>query len=189
MSAAVTGAPGPGALRVLQVSFFVDPQCRDPQALLAAWPSLVDIAEAAAAAGIEVHVLQPGVHEAQLQTGGVTYHFVAAPPRGVTLAGHAPVSALLARLAPQVLHVHGLGFPAQVLALRARLPTVPLLLQDHADKLPRPWRRRLWRRGLGAASALSFCALAQAEPWRRARLLPPAARVLEITESTSRFTP
>ena len=46
------------ALHVAQVSFFVDPQGREPRALLEAWPSLVDVAQAPHAAGVRVSVLQ-----------------------------------------------------------------------------------------------------------------------------------
>jgi glycosyltransferase involved in cell wall biosynthesis len=68
-------------------------------------------------------------------------------------------------------------------------PHAPVLLQDHADRPPRFWRRRLWRRGVAAARAVSFCARAQAEPFHRAGLLPPDLEVFEIPESTSSFTP
>ena len=43
--------------------------------------------------------------------------------------------------------------------------------------------------GAAAASGMSFCARAQAEPFRRARLLPPDAEIFEIPELTSSFSP
>ena len=46
------------ALNVLQVSFFADPQRREPERLLADWHSLGDIAESVAAAGNRVTVIQ-----------------------------------------------------------------------------------------------------------------------------------
>ena len=68
-------------------------------------------------------------------------------------------------------------------------PSTPILLQDHADRVPRFWRRSAWRRGAAAASGMSFCARAQAEPFRRARLLPPNVEIFEIPELTSSFAP
>ena len=64
----------------------------------------------------------------------------------------------------------------------------PLLLQDHADRVPRFfWRRAALRRALRAASAVTFCAVEQAVPFRG--LLSPETRVVAVPESTSRFTP
>ncbi|HUA89460.1 MAG TPA: glycosyltransferase family 4 protein, partial [Steroidobacteraceae bacterium] len=170
----------PAPLRVAQVSFFLDPQRRAPDELLQAWPTLVDVARAAGSAGAEVTVVQAHLQGAQLEEGGVRYEFAA------------PGAALLSTLhgsAPQVVHVHGLGFHAEVEALAAQLPGVPILLQDHADHPPRPWRWLSWRRGLRHAHGFAFCARAQAEAFRRARLLRSAQRVYEIPESTSRFRP
>ena len=43
---------------VAQISFFVDPQGREPARLLDDWPSLVDVAEAASRGGARVTVIQ-----------------------------------------------------------------------------------------------------------------------------------
>jgi glycosyltransferase involved in cell wall biosynthesis len=90
---------------------------------------------------------------------------------------------------PDVIHVHGLGFPHEVLALRELAPEVPILLQDHADRPPRFWRRAAWRRGAAAAAGLSFCAHTQVQPFVHAGLLRRDTAVFEIPESTSDFTP
>jgi hypothetical protein len=45
-------------LHVAQISFFVDPERRAPDRLLADWHSLPDVACAAAAAGLRVSVVQ-----------------------------------------------------------------------------------------------------------------------------------
>jgi glycosyltransferase involved in cell wall biosynthesis len=92
-------------------------------------------------------------------------------------------------LAPDVIHVHGLGFPREVVGLRRLAPRTPILLQDHADRAPRLFRRAAWRRGIAAASGISFCASAQAEPFRRAGVLGSETRIFEIPESTSAFVP
>ena len=58
-------------------------------------------------------------------------------------------------------------------ALAEHAPSIPILLQDHADRTPRFWQRRKWRRALAAASAVAFCARDQALPFERAGLLHP----------------
>jgi glycosyltransferase involved in cell wall biosynthesis len=121
--------------------------------------------------------------------GGVTFHFVAPESPGAPLARSRSFRALLGELSPDVFHVHGLGFGHEVGELHELAPRPPILLQDHADRVPRLWRRSAWRRGAAAASGVSFCASAQAEPFHRARLLPPHVEIFEVPELTSSFVP
>jgi glycosyltransferase involved in cell wall biosynthesis len=85
--------------------------------------------------------------------------------------------------------VHGLGFPRDVLSLASLAPGVPIILQDHANRPPRFWRRALWRRGMSLAAGIAFCASDQAQPFAAAGLLDSATCLYEIPESTSRFSP
>ena len=177
------------ALHVIQISFFRDPEERLPKQLLQAWPSLVDVAEAACAGGTRTTVVQASLHCERLIREGVDYHFL--PLDGPERQGRASggLAQLLARLAPDVFHVHGLGFARDVLSLSSLAPGIPIILQDHADKPPRFWRRALWRRQLAAAAGVAFCARSQARPFAGAGLLAKHTPVYEIPESTSRFTP
>lgn len=157
--------------------------------LLDAWPSLVDVAEAAGRGGVHVSVLQASPYRQQLIRNVVDYHFLpfgeAEPANGASEG----LRELLRTLAPDVLHVHGLGFHRDVRALGAWAQGVPIILQDHANGVPRIWRRRSWRRGLSVAAGISFCALPQAQPFVKAGLVHRATRLYAIPESTSRFTP
>jgi len=85
--------------------------------------------------------------------------------------------------------VHGLGFPRHVLGLSASAPGIPMILQDHADGLPRMWRRPLYRRAMAAAAGLAFCAAGQARSFIAAGLVHRRTQLHEIPESTSRFSP
>jgi glycosyltransferase involved in cell wall biosynthesis len=176
-------------LHVAQISFFLDPEGRGPEQLLHDWPSLVDVAEAAAGAGARVSVVQACVEARQLTRNGIAYHFVS-PGEGTTASSrcHALIDAIDA-MRPDVLHVHGLGFPLDVLALTKALPHKPILLQDHANRPPRIWKRMLWRRALSAVSGIAFCARTQAEPYTRSHLVGPRTAIYEIPESSSRFSP
>jgi glycosyltransferase involved in cell wall biosynthesis len=180
---------GSPQLHVAQISFFTDPQGRTPEQLLHDWPTVVDVAEAATRAGIRVSVLQACPHSKYLTHNGVNYYFLPFG-RGTSTSDTADRFAEhLRELAPQVLHVQGLQFAHDVLSLAAVVPTVPILLQDHASRPPRPWRRPLWRRGFSVASGISFCSHEQALPFVSVGLIRPQTRVYEIPESTSRFTP
>ena len=168
------------SLHVVQVGFHVDARGRDPAQLLEAWPTLVDVAEAAQQDGLRVSVVQ-ACHRAQtLHRNGVPYYFFAS-------ATDAP--GLIGSLEPDVIHVHGLCFPREVLHLAAHLPSVPILLQDHANRPPRWWRRPLHRRALAAAAGVSFCARPQSWPFEAARLIAGRTSIHVIAESTSRFVP
>ena len=82
-----------------------------------------------------------------------------------------------------------MGFAREVCELHELAPDTPILLQDHADRVPQLWRRGAWRRAAAAVGGISFCASAQAQPFRHARLLPPNVEIFEVAESTSSFTP
>jgi glycosyltransferase involved in cell wall biosynthesis len=175
-------------INALQVSFFADARRRAPEQLLVDWHSLVDVAESAAAAGIRITVIQASHVPGHIERNGVNYFFMP-PPATDSLARSPEFSARLAELAPKVIHVHGLGFARDVVALRELAPHTPMLLQDHADRAPRLWRRGSWRRGLAVANGVSFCAREQAREFSRRGLLPSHVEVFEIPESTSGFTP
>jgi glycosyltransferase involved in cell wall biosynthesis len=174
---------------VVQISFFGDPELRHPPQLLEAWPTLVDTAEAALLSGVRVSVVQASSHSEQFVRQGVHYYFL---PFGERLhAGtlNPAFQQLLLNLAPDVFHIHGLGFPRDVLSLASLAPGIPIILQDHASGPPRIWRRGLWRRGMSVAAGIAFCALEQARPFTKIGLVRPETKLYEIPESTSRFVP
>ncbi len=176
-------------LSVAQVSFFSDPQGRAPEELMTAWPTLTQVAEAAATSGVRVTVLQASQHACRLRRNDVDYHFLPFGGVASTEAGVAAFRELTATLRPDVFHVQGLGFARDVTALAAAAPGVPIVVQDHADRPPRRfWRWPAMRRGLAAARGVMFCAREQARPFKRAGLLPDRTRVYEVPESTCGFT-
>jgi glycosyltransferase involved in cell wall biosynthesis len=166
---------------VVQISFFSDPQGRSAEQLLNAWPTLVDVAEAAAKSGSQVSVVQASSQAERLERNGVHYHFL--PFDDASYRG------LLRSLAPEVYHVHGLDFPQQVLSLSGSSGGVPIILQDHASRPPRIWRRAAARRAMSVAAGVAFCSLAQARPFAQAGLIAASTKLYEIPESTSRFAP
>ena len=178
-------------MRVVHLSCHRDPRRRDAEAMLDAWPTLTDVAAAAAAAGAEVHVVQAGWRDAAVVRGGIRVHVVAEPggrvlPRRASAALPLRLLRRVRALRPDVVHLHGLGFPVQ--ARLAASAGAPLLVQDHGLRAPPPSRIRLYRWGLARASAFAFTAAAQAEPFRAAGVLN-GHPVIEVLESSTRFTP
>ncbi|WP_116809932.1 glycosyltransferase family 4 protein [Steroidobacter cummioxidans] len=176
-------------MHVAQISFFADPAQRAPEELLKAWPSLVDIAECAASSGVRVSVIQASTHTQTFHRNGVSYRFL---PMGRAASPTAPLGTLpgvLRDLAPDLFHVHGLGFGQDVFQLSQIAPDAPILLQDHADAPPRFWRRTAWRRNAAVISGVAFCARQQSQRFADAGLLQRRVPIYEIPESSSRFTP
>jgi glycosyltransferase involved in cell wall biosynthesis len=174
-------------LHVAQVGYFIDPLQREPERLLADWPSLVDVAQAAAGANVRVSVIQASAVAGELARDRVTFHFV--PPERGSMARSEAFYRLLHRLAVDALHVHGLDFPSEVRTTALRMPETPILLQDHASRVPRIWRRWRWRQAAPAIGGVAFCAREQARPFEQARLFGPQTQFYEIPESTARFSP
>lgn len=186
--AASTALSPPATLRIAQIGFFRDPADRTPEELLAAWPTLVDVAESVARAGTHVSVIQSSGHRRHLRRNEVDYHFLPLMG-GRRQSPSRELAALIRDTAPQVLHVHGLGFPEKVLLMANAAPGIPILLQDHANRPPRWWRRSAWKRCARTIAGIAFCQREQAHPFIEAGVLARGAAVYEIPESTSRFAP
>lgn len=188
-SRAASVALGARHLHVVHIGFFDDPQARSPEQLLVDWPTLVDVAECAVGGGIRVSVVQACSRSASINRNGVDYFFMPWRPHSDATSRAGANAALLGNLAPDVLHVHGLDFPRDVIALAALAPGIPIVLQDHASRPPRPWRRHAWRRCSSVIAGVAFCAREQAAPFVAAGLLDRRTVIYEIPESTSRFVP
>ena len=173
----------------MQISFFVDRERRSPERLLQDWYALEDVAAAVASTGERVTVVQASNVEGSVTKRGVDFVFMAPDVPTGLLARSAAFRSRLRDLAPDVVHVHGLDFPRDVLALRELVPNVPILLQDHAGRVPRFWRRATWRRAAAAVDGVSFCARAQIAPFVSAGMFPRQVRQFEIPELTTRFGP
>lgn len=183
-------------MHVAQIGLFEDSRGRPPERMLEDWPTLVDTAECASRAGVRVSVVQACKEARTIVRNGVEYHFAPWTAGASEHPGAAGAlqgaglswAALFRELRPDVLHIHGLEFPAKTLALTGIAPGVPILLQDHASRPPRPWRRSIYRRCSALRAAVAFCAREQARPFLEVRLLE-GATIYEIPESTSRFEP
>jgi glycosyltransferase involved in cell wall biosynthesis len=176
-------------VRIAQIGFYRDPADRSPEELLDAWPTLVDVAESVASAGAHVSVIQSSGHSRHFRRNEVDYHFLPLMGRRWRRPSQKTFAALIRGIDPQVLHVHGLGFPDEVLLMAEAAPGIPILMQDHANRPPRWWRRPAWKRCGRTIAAVAFCQRQQARPFIEAGVLARDAAVYEIPESTSRFVP
>jgi glycosyltransferase involved in cell wall biosynthesis len=173
------------AVHVAQINFLPVPAGLASADVFEQWPTLADVAEAVASAGTRVSVIQLALHPERVLRNGIDYRFIAVPGAQRTRR----LADVLGEIRPDVLHVHSLGFAADAFALARCLPSLPIVIQDHADRPPRRWRRAWWRRWYGAAAGIAFTASDMAQPFTRAGLFAPHTRLFAIPESSSRFTP
>lgn len=172
-------------LHVAQLNLVPAPEGVEPVDLFDHWPSLSNIAEAVAGAGIRVSVIQSARHDARIERDGIVYRFL-------PLAGHEGmrrVASELRRIRADAVHLHGLDYARHAHALAKLMPSLPILLQDHANRPPPWWRRALWRRWYGAASAITFTSMALARPFVEAGLFDRSTRLFAVPESSCAFTP
>lgn len=176
-------------MHVALINFLPVPADLTADEIFVRWPSLPDIAEAIACAGTRVSVVQMAAFDAHVRRNGIDYHFV--DSGGVRRAGELGWRAArtAAGLGVDVLHVHSLAYARHAAAMARYLPTVPVLLQDHADGVPAWWLQPPWRRWYGKAKGIAFTAVEQADPFVQRRLFDPRTRLFAIPESSSRFSP
>jgi glycosyltransferase involved in cell wall biosynthesis len=180
---------------IVFVNYPFDPRDAEPEALLGRYHTLEGWARAVAeASGAPVAVVQRFRGAATLRRAGVEYRFVddAPVPRPPPWWWSLRVVDAVAALDPDVVHVHGLVYPAQVRLLRARLPArTTLLVQDHGGihAGSTGFGRRAWRAlhrfGLAAADGFLFSARGLARPWLDAGILGPGHTIHEVAESST----
>lgn len=185
-------------MRVVLINYAYDPDVTDPDALLDRYTTLTGWSDALVAAGAaSVMVVQRFWRDAELERAGVRYAFRTdeGPPVADERTPPAALHEVVAAERPDLVHVNGLMFSAQLAALRRTLPrSCAIVAQDHAGvspAAPRWWNIRARRRrasmrcGLAAADAFLFTAADQARPWRDAGLIAPQQRVFAIVESST----
>lgn len=175
-------------MHVAQINFLPVADGCTPAEVFTQWPTLVDVAEAVASAGTRVSVIQVAVRQQRVMRNGIDYHFTVLPGTDMWGIRARCLSRVLDDLRPDVLHVHSLDFAADAHAVGQCLPQLPIVFQDHADRLPRWWRWPQSRRWYGSAAGIAFTAIELAQPFTHAKLFNPRTRLFAIPECSSRFT-
>ena len=182
-------------LSIVLVSCPFEPGVREPEALLARYPTLGQWGQALLGAGAgSVTVVQRFHRDLELRRRGILYRFVSdgGPPLVPPWYWGARVVRAVHAAAPAVVHVDGLIFPLLVRHLRLRLPSrTAIVVQDHGGihDGSAGFRSRRWcalhRVGLRAADGFFFTADALARPWRAAGIFSARQGVHEILESST----
>ncbi len=175
-------------MRVCIVSYYYDREIKDPDDLLDRYGSLTGWCTGLRDAGAEVRIVHRFGRDAVMRRDGIDYHFVHDLRH---LKGPFDFARRINRtvvtMSPDVIHVNGMMFACQAARLKKLLPSIPVLLQDHADKVPSSVRRLILKPALHALDAVCFTTTEHASPWKRAGLLPDDCRIYEIMEGSTRF--
>jgi glycosyltransferase involved in cell wall biosynthesis len=178
-------------MRVAIVNPVWDARASTPQATLDRFRSLTGWAEAIQSAGaVDVHVFQRFHQAADIDHGGVKYHFVAdgLRPRPRTWDGVNALGTAAAAALPDVVHINGLDQPRLTRGLRRRLPSSAIVLQDHGgfDPMVQPlWRVAWMRRGLMKADALLVATQGHKDIFIASGLVPAELQVRDVMEAST----
>ena len=181
-------------MRIVQANAVYDPTAKTPDALLDLYRTLTEWSTAVARAGADVSVVQRFHTAATIERDGIRYEFVKdqESPWLSARSAPAPFVDTVAKRPANVIHFNGLIFPQLVSSIRAMASAqTAIVVQHHGGEFPIRgsglvglWQRQRWKGGLAAATAISFTAAEQAEPWRAAGVLTNQ-RLLEIVEAST----
>lgn len=159
-------------MRVVQASFYRDPQNRTPEQLLEAWPTITAVARAAQEAGVDVKVVQAHASNHSVGDGLVRFSD--------------NVEAAIQQLNADVLHISGLQFSRYTKPLLRRLPGLKVVVQNRGGHAAARWQRPWIRWGLSHVHGVLFTARTQIERHRGA--LPAHVPIFEVVDSSTHFT-
>ena len=175
------------SMRIIHLSYAHITEHRDPAAWLNRINFFVAIVEQMAKE-VEVKSIHCIDYSGSLNRKGVEYHFINLSKFQMLLP--LKLNSFVRQLKPDVVIVHGFHFPLKVLLLRWRLgPTIKIVIQHHAERPLRHYKKVLQRLTDRFASAYFFTARDQAEPWLSERQIADPRKIYEVMEVPSVFYP
>ena len=127
-------------------------------------------------------------HDGILQRNGVEYHFLNL--KDWQLYDPWTMSSYVKRLNPDIVIVHGLIFPLQILFLKLRLnKAVKIVAQHHAERPLTNALRFIQRWADRYIDAYLFCSIQLGYQWVEKGLIKDKNKIAEIMEVSSSFAP
>ncbi|HEX6893410.1 MAG TPA: glycosyltransferase family 4 protein [Chryseolinea sp.] len=126
-------------------------------------------------------------YDGRLKRNGVEYHFL----KNDRIQSVLPLNLhrYILKLQPDVIIVHGIHFPLQVLLLRRSVPSAKIILQHHSERPLRHVKGILQRLVDRFTAAYFFPSIEQAKPWVEKEQIGSLSKVYEVTEVPSVFYP
>ncbi|RMH71055.1 MAG: glycosyltransferase [Gemmatimonadetes bacterium] len=176
-------------MHIVFVHYYYDEDLASYRDLFARYQTTVDWANMMRDSGAQVTVAHRYRETVYLEKEGVTYAFIADPFGGRLRGYQLPVAMhrYIAALKPDIIHINGLIFPYQTMALKQQLPNVPVVVQHHAEKPFHGWRRWLQRWGLRQVDAFFFTGTGMVAPYQEARIIAHSTPVYAVLENSTHF--
>jgi glycosyltransferase involved in cell wall biosynthesis len=173
-------------MRIVHLSYAHIKDCDDPDKWLKRINFFVALVEEMAK-GADVKSVHCIRYAGQLKKNGVEYHFI----KNDRLQNTFPLNLhrYILKLKPDVIIVHGINFPLQVLFLRFSIKSAKIILQHHSERPLRHVKGFLQRLVDRFTSAYFFPSIEQAEPWVEKKQIGSMNKVYEVTEVPSVFYP
>jgi glycosyltransferase involved in cell wall biosynthesis len=122
--------------------------------------------------------------EGRYVNNGVDYRFIKSSSTIFPLALHTYIK----KLNPEVVFVHGMHFPIQVIQLRRKLgKNVKLFLQNHAEKPAAGWKRLFQMLADKGVTGYFFTSKEMGEPWIQKKIISNSGKVHQVMEASSAF--
>jgi glycosyltransferase involved in cell wall biosynthesis len=136
----------------------------------------------------EVHAFfHPSHHETFIKNN-VVYHFT--DYTKWQLLFPIGLNSFVRKLHPDVVIVHGLIFPFQVIMLSWQLgASVKIIAQHHAERPQKDFRQYLQRLADRYVEAYLFCSVEMSKEWLTKGLIRNSEKIHEVMEASSRFRP
>jgi glycosyltransferase involved in cell wall biosynthesis len=127
-------------------------------------------------------------HTGRIERNGVSYHFL--NYRKKKLYFPRRLHRYIKTLSPDIVVVHGMHFPLQVLQLRAQLgQQARIILQNHADQPGKGKRKFLQKMADRSVDAYLFVSKEQGRQWVSQGIIADQEKIREVMEASSLFVP
>jgi glycosyltransferase involved in cell wall biosynthesis len=178
-------------MHLVLISHAYDSAASDPAGMLERFSSLTGWVEAIAARGWRVSVVQRFRHDAHFVRNGIDYYFVGDSLPAIARLWQIPTALhrKAVELKGDIVHLNGLLFPLQLYHLARSLPETPIIVQHHAERPWRGWRKFVQKFGLAHAAGFLFVSQEQAQLYREEALIADAQPVFEVMEGSTTFEP
>jgi glycosyltransferase involved in cell wall biosynthesis len=174
-------------MKIINLSYRYYPQQKNPDAWIDGFLFFYNIWEVVAKAH-EVIFIEFINYEGRIERKGMAYWFL--NKAKYSLLFPFALHRFLKQAEPDVVVVHGLMFPLQVMLLRMALgPKVKIIVQHHAEKPFRKLRRLLQQLADKCTDAYFFTGRGLAALWQQKGGLKSPGKIKEIMEVTSVFRP
>lgn len=174
-------------MRIVHLSYAAVKEYKDPDAWLRRINFFVLLLEKMSVNHrvMSIHCIN---YSGTLVKGGVEYHFLKGKDNRFSTASG--INKYVAALRPDVIIVHGLHFPLQVISLQQKVSrNVRIVIQHHAEKPLKHYKAILQRFIDSSISAYFFTSMDQAHAWVEKRQIGSEGKVFEIMEVPSVFLP